>query len=106
MYAIFCRGWIVKILFLSLSQVHYSANPLGTTSGTPTLLRLTPFFNGGDGRFVHSSVGLIQSFYHKRSYFQVHLELGLGEFVVSLLGGCNPSPLLHGLYFDLILREI
>lgn len=30
---------------------------LGAASATPTMLRLIPFFNGSDGRFVHITDG-------------------------------------------------
>ena len=79
MYAIF---WLVGGLTPSLEPKSSAlfCQPiflLGTTSGTPTLLRLTPSFDGGDGRFVHSSVGQIQSRWFRDPYFQVHLDLNI-----------------------------
>lgn len=58
---------------------------LGTTSVKPTLLRLTSFFNEGDGRFVHKSDGLIQSFNFKNFYFQVRLNTFIRSVFVSVL---------------------
>lgn len=55
-------------------MLYFEWDSEGTTSVTPTLLRLTSSFDEGDGRFVHYPGGLIQVFYLEKTYFQVRLS--------------------------------
>lgn len=45
----------------------------GTTSVTPTLLRLISSFNESDGRFVHILDSVIHSFIYKKITFKSNL---------------------------------